>query len=145
MATLNKAACEALLELPVHGATDVTGFGLMGHGAEMAGQKMTFIVEAAKLPLFPGALELVREGILSGGCNRGRVYLADKVRVEPSVDKAVADLCFDAETSGGLIVALPESHLDRALRKLREAGAPCQAVIGRFEARAAGGPALVLR
>jgi selenide, water dikinase len=145
MAELNKRACEALLDLPVHGATDVTGFGLMGHGTEMAGTRMTLVVEAKQLPLFPGALDLVRDGILSGGCNRGRAWLADRVRVDAAVDKAIADLCFDAETSGGLLVALPEDQVERARKRLSDGGTACQAVIGRFERRAEGGPALVMR
>lgn len=145
MAALNQAACQALQDLPVHAATDITGFGLMGHGCEMAGAAMTLVVEARDLPLFSGALDLVRAGILSGGCNRGRAYLAERVQVADPVEQAIADLCFDAETSGGLLVALPEAAAETALRRLRDAGAASHAVIGRFQRRAAGGPALQMR
>jgi selenide,water dikinase len=145
MAELNRAACVALRELEVHAATDITGFGLMGHGAEMGGSTMTLVVESKQVPLFPGALELVQKGVFSGGCTRGKAYLSDKVVVEGSVDMALADLCFDAETSGGLLVAVPEQIVETAVRRLRDAGASCQAVVGVFETRKTGGPALRMR
>jgi selenide,water dikinase len=146
MATLNKAACEAVRDLKVHGATDVTGFGLMGHSCEMAeGAGLTLLIDAKAVPVFPGALELVREGVFSGGCNRGKQYLAERVRVEKAVDEALANLFFDAETSGGLLLAMPEAEAEKAVRRLRDAGAPCHQVIGRFQKRAVGEPFVVVR
>ncbi len=145
MATLNKAACEALAGTNVHGATDVTGFGLMGHGTEMAqGAGLTLAVEASRLPVLPGALQLVRDGILSGGCNRGRAHLQDRVAIAASVDTDLASLCFDAETSGGLLVAVAEQDAALALRRLRDAGVACAEVIGRFGPRAPAGPYLAM-
>ena len=146
MATLNKAACEAVRELKVHGATDVTGFGLMGHTYEMAsGAGLTLTIEAKAVPVFPGALELVREGVLSGGCNRGKAYLADKVKVEKAVEESLANLFFDAETSGGLLLAMPEAEAQKAVRKLRDAGTPCHQIIGRFGKRAVGEPFVLVK
>jgi selenide,water dikinase len=146
MAELNKAACEAVRDLTVHGATDVTGFGLIGHSCEMAeGAGLQLVVEAARLPVFPGALELVREGVFSGGCTRGKAYFGPKVKVEGSVDAALGSLVFDAETSGGLLLALPEQEGDKAMRRLRDAGAPAHALIGRFGKRAVGEPFVVVK
>jgi selenide,water dikinase len=143
MAALNKAAAEAAAKATVHGATDVTGFGLMGHGFEMAdGARLTLRLEANALPVFEGALALARAGILSGGCKRGRANLEGKVAIGDRVDRALADITFDAETSGGLLLAVPEREAEAVQRAVREAGAPCSARIGRFERR--GAHAIVL-
>lgn len=145
MATLNRAACEAVLDLEVHGATDVTGFGLMGHCCEMAeGAGLQLRLDAAALPVFEGALQLVRQGVVSGCSGRGKANLVNRAVVAPSVDRALVDLVFDAETSGGLLLAVPPAALEPALRRLRDAGAPCAVVIGHFAARADGEPFVLL-
>ncbi|MFN9707287.1 MAG: selenide, water dikinase SelD [Planctomycetota bacterium] len=146
MATLNKAACEAVLDLPVHGATDVTGFGFVGHSCEMAeGAGLALAVAAAALPLLDGVLDVVRAGVMSGGCNRGKQHYGPRVAIGPAVDPALADLVFDAETSGGLLLAVPESAVGKFVQRLRDAGAISQAVVGRFVPHAPGAPVLSLR
>ncbi|MCA3008566.1 MAG: selenide, water dikinase SelD [Phycisphaerales bacterium] len=146
MATLNKAACEAVLDLPVHGATDVTGFGFVGHSCEMAeGAGLALAVEAAALPLLDGVLDVVRAGVMSGGCSRGKQHYGPRVAIGAGVDAAVADLVFDAETSGGLLLAVPESAVGKFVQRLRDAGAISQAVVGRFVPHAPGAPVLSLR
>ncbi|MBM3975223.1 MAG: selenide, water dikinase SelD [Planctomycetes bacterium] len=146
MAMLNKAACEAVLDLPVHGATDVTGFGFVGHACEMAeGAGLALDCEAAALPLLDGVLDVVRAGVMSGGCSRGKQHFGPRVAIGAGVDPAVADLVFDAETSGGLLLAVPETAVGKVVQRLRAAGAISQAVVGRFVPRPAGAPALTLR
>ena len=146
MATLNKAACEAVLDLPVHGATDVTGFGFVGHSCEMAeGAGLALDVQAAALPVLAGVLDVVRAGVMSGGCSRGKQHFGPRVAIGAGVDPALADLVFDAETSGGLLLAVPEAAADKVAQRLRDAGAHSHAVVGRFVPRAAGAPALTLR
>jgi selenide,water dikinase len=136
MATLNKAACEAVLDLPVHGATDVTGFGLLGHSYEMAaGAVLTLRLAAERVPLFAGAQELARAGLLSAGASRGREYLGARVRISERIGANLADLLYDAETSGGLLLAVPEAAAAKAQQRLADAGAPCNAVVGTFVAR----------
>lgn len=145
MATLNKGACEAVRDLEVHGATDVTGFGMMGHGCEMAeGAGLTLELRARDLPVLGGALDLVRGGVMSGGCTRGKTFYGPRVRIDASVDKALADLVFDAETSGGLLLAVPESLAAKVVQRVRDAGAPSHAVVGRFVRRAPDGPFVTL-
>lgn len=145
MATLNRAACEAVRDLDVHGATDVTGFGLVGHALEMAeGARLALTLQASAVPVLPGALELVREGVMSGGCKRGKAYYGTRVAFGPQVDAALADLVFDAETSGGLLLALSERDAQIAVQRLRDAGAG-HAVIGQFGAAAASEPRLTVR
>jgi selenide,water dikinase len=141
MATLNKDACEAVRDLKVHGATDVTGFGLAGHSCEMAeGAGLLLALQAAAIPVFPGALDLVREGVMSGGCARGKSHFGPRVKVDASVDEAMGNLVFDAETSGGLLLAIAEADADKAVRRLRDVGTPCHQIVGRFQKRAVGDP-----
>lgn len=146
MATLNKAAADAVRDLEVHAATDVTGFGFAGHAYEMAeGAGLALEVEAAALPVFPGVLDLVRDGTISGGCTRGRQHYGRRMHIADGVDPTLADMIFDAETSGGLLLALPEAQAEQALRRLQEAGAPAHALVGRFVAAEPGGTVLALR
>lgn len=142
MATLNRAAAEAMHHAPVHAATDVTGFGLMGHGAEMAaGAGLTLHLDSSRVPVFPGALELAKQGMLSGGCKRGRAHLEGRYAVASGVDGALVDILFDAETSGGLLLAIPEDEAQRAQQRLADAGTLTSAAVGRFTA---GGEMLVV-
>ena len=136
MATLNRGAAEAMAGCTVHGATDVTGFGLMGHAFEMAdGAGLTLQLRAASIPVFEGALALAEQGVVSGGCKRGQTYLEGKVAVGAGVGEALARVVFDAETSGGLLLAVPEAQAAEVERRLRDAGAPAAAAIGAFRSR----------
>ena len=133
MATLNRAACEAVRDLAVHGATDVTGFGLIGHAFEMTtGAGVELQLRAAAVPVFPGALELARQGVVSGGANRGRQNLGEKVVVRSGIEEPLVNLLFDAETSGGLLLAIAAKEAEQALRRLRDAGVAAAAQIGEF-------------
>src|SRR5690606_35579248 len=89
MATLNRAECEAMADQPVHGATDVTGFGLVGHAHEMAaGAGLTLRLQAGAMPIAEGALDLARECIYSGGSKRERGYLEGQVELAADLDEA---------------------------------------------------------
>jgi len=146
MATLNKRAAELAMAFEVHAATDVTGFGFAGHSLEMSeGARLVLEVEAARLPLLEGALDLVRGGALSGGCTRGKQFYGPRVSIGSGVEAALADLVFDAETSGGLLLAVPEAQAAGLARQLADEGVPASAVVGVFRARAGDGPSLVLR
>jgi selenide,water dikinase len=137
MATLNVHASRALAGLPVHAATDVTGYGLVGHGIEMAdGAGLTLELAAPALPLFEGALELARGGAVSGGGKRARTARAAQVEIAATIEDAVVAICFDAETSGGLLIAVPERAEAEALDRLAAAGVPCAVRIGQFGRRA---------
>jgi selenide,water dikinase len=107
MRTLNRAAAEALAALPAgpHAVTDVTGFGLLGHGWEMAersGAEVRF--DAAALPLYPGALAAAEAGVRTGGDARNREHLESRVR--STAGPALDALAFDPQTSGGLLAAV---------------------------------------
>ncbi len=146
MATLNKAACEAVRDLEVHGCTDVTGFGFVGHSIEMAeGAGLALEVAAADLPVLAGAIDVVRAGVMSGGCNRGKQFYGPRVHFGTSVDPALMNLVFDAETSGGLMLAVPEAIAAKVVQRLRDAGAPSHAIVGRFVATKPNASVLTIR
>lgn len=131
MQTLNRVACEAMLEFDVHGCTDVTGFGLMGHGREMAlASGVTLEIETARVPLLPGALEAIRGGAISNGLRNNRDFAECVVETATDIDPALYQLLFDPQTSGGLLIALPEA--DAAAL---EASLPVSRRIGRVVAR----------
>ena len=138
MTTLNAAAARVLASVSVHACTDVTGFGLMGHGYEMAhGSGVRLVVDATALPTLPRARELAAAGTSTGGCRRNRAWLSDKVAVAPTVPPDLVEVAFDPQTSGGLLVAIPEREANRALDLLHAANVPAVR-IGQAEPRASG-------
>ncbi len=131
MTTLNAAASRALRSFQVHACTDVTGFSLLGHAWEMAhGSGVTLTIDSAALPLLPDARRLAASGISTGGCQRNRDWLADKVSIAASVPPDMMELAFDPQTSGGLLFAIPERDAHRALGALHDANTPTAVVIG---------------
>ena len=142
MTTSNRAASEVLVAHGIGGATDVTGFGLLGHAAEMARTSGTrLVVDAPALPALPGALEVAAAGVETGGAGHNRRAVADLLERDAAVDRAREALAFDPQTSGGLLAAVPESILGAVLADLAEAGLT-PAVIGHVES--ADGPGLGL-
>ena len=133
MVTLNAAAARMVMDLgvEVHAATDVTGYGLVGHLGEMlrASEGVSARLSAAALPVLPGALELAAEGVLAGGTRSNRSYAQDWFRVVEGVNEARAWIACDAQTSGGLLVACPPAEAAAVVAALRATGAPA-AVIG---------------
>jgi selenide,water dikinase len=128
----------------IHACTDVTGFGLLGHGYEMAhGSGVRLVLEAGNLPLLPGARALAAAGFVTGGCTRNREWLADKVAVEAGLPSDLAEIAWDPQTSGGLLVAVAPSDAARLEDALAAAGV-VGARIGRVETRDAG-PWVTLR
>lgn len=118
MARLNRPAAQAMRAAGVRAATDVTGFGLLGHASNLAqasGVRMQFRAEV--LPLYAGAAQLAEGGILSGGAARGRAALVGKVEIGARVPAWLADVAFDAETSGGILACVPPA----AVARFREA------------------------
>ena len=129
MATLNAAAAQAMNAVGAHACTDVTGFGLVGHGRNVAeGSGVTLRIELTSLPLQPPALELARQGVLSGASARGKAALGEVVRVGPGADPALVDICFDAETSGGLLIFVAADGGPRLERELADRDVPVHAV-----------------
>lgn len=135
MAKLNRVASELMIAHGAHAATDITGYGLMGHTLEMAeASDSTVRLFSAALPQLPEVLPLAQAGMIPGGANANREFLDGKWRIEGAVDPNVIHLMFDPQTSGGLLIAVPESSADPLAAALRENHLPHQP-IGRVETR----------
>jgi len=110
MLTLNRKACEAMLAYDVHGCTDVTGFGLIGHAREMAmGSRVTIEIEVDRLRFLPGALDYARQGAIPGGLKNNREFASCAVGSARELPAAIEDLLYDPQTAGGLLISLPEA------------------------------------
>ena len=109
MVELNRKACEEMLRFQVHGCTDVTGFGLIGHAREMAvASRVTIEIDASRLRFLPGALEYARQGAVPGGLKNNREFAACAVEMDRDIAPELDDLLYDPQTSGGLLIALPD-------------------------------------
>jgi selenide,water dikinase len=132
MATLNKAAAEAMKEAGASACTDVTGFGLFAHLHRMLRpSKLGAEIFTDALPAFDGAVEALRQGVIPGAVERNREYVGEALRVAPNVDEALVNLGFDAQTSGGLLIAVPRGRLETLCQALARRGAG-SFVIGRI-------------
>ena len=132
MTTLNKEAAEIAAGFSIHACTDVTGFGLLGHAFEMVdGSGLGLRLEASRLPLIEGASDLAEMGIIPAGAYNNRDYLQNRVRIGADVPLALADLCFDPQTSGGLLFAVASEQAEDLLDALRSR-IPEAALIGSF-------------
>jgi len=121
MKRLNRAASEAMRGI-AHAATDVTGFGLLGHARNMArASRVTLRLWSTAVPFLPGALELVAEGIASAGLKSNRLGIGPDVRIEEGVPGPVRDALFDPQTSGGLLISVPASRVSAFVKKLARA------------------------
>ena len=130
MATLNKAARDIMVEFEVHSCTDVTGFALMGHSFEMAqGSGCTIHIQVDKVPYHPEALELASMGLIPAGAYRNREYAQAGVQVKGKISRAMEDILYDPQTSGGLLFALPEQEAELCLARLKQV-IPNAAIIG---------------
>jgi selenide,water dikinase len=138
MTTLNEGAARAALAVGVSAATDVTGFGLLGHlGNILAASKVGAEIAFGALPILPHAMSLAGRGIVPGGTQRN-LAAASEVEWADDLTPTERILCVDAQTSGGLLLAVPPENEAALLAALREAGTPAAAVIGRVTAGPAG-------
>lgn len=142
---LNKTGGAVIRELKLPAATDITGFGLGGHALEMAlASGVCVCLDSSSLPLLPRALDYARDGLIPAGSHYNRKHWACSTLVRQGVDEALESLVFDAQTSGGLLLAVPPSQLDAARALLLEGGdLACE--VGEVLPRRADGKALVLR
>ena len=131
MAALNRAARDIMVKYPAHSCTDVTGFGLLGHGYEMAqGSGCSLKIDAKAVPVHAEALEFAAMGLVPAGAYRNRQYAGKGVHFEEDVSLAMQDVLFDPQTSGGLLFALDEAAAEACLAEMRAAGIEA-AIVGR--------------
>ena len=121
MATLNKAARDVMVKYDVHSCTDVTGFGLMGHSFEMAqGSCCSIHIQVDKVPFHAEAMELASMGLIPAGAYRNREYAEAGVAVRGDISRALQDILYDPQTSGGLLFSIPGKQAQECLDQLRQ-------------------------
>jgi selenide,water dikinase len=131
MATLNKKAAEVMAAYPVNACTDVTGFGLLGHALEMArGSKVAITLFADRVPLLPEVLDSVQMGLVPAGSFSNRNFCAHQVRQSKAVDPMLLDILADAQTSGGLLISLPQDQASALVGDLKAGGISDAEIIG---------------
>ena len=114
MLTLNRAAAEAMADVDAHGVTDITGFGLIGHAREMAkASHVTLEIDWRALQFLPGAVHYAQAGALPGGLHNNRDFASCDVTIHPAVPPEIAHLLYDPQTSGGLLISLPQADAAR--------------------------------
>jgi selenide, water dikinase len=128
MVRLNRRAAELAAAAGPHSATDITGYGLLGHAGELARNSgAALAIDLERVPLLPGALVYARQGIFPGGLGRNREFLLRDgfVRLAAGLDDARSQLLFDPQTSGGLLFALPTEAAAALVARMAQAGEPC--------------------
>lgn len=130
MSTLNKYAHDVLMRFSVHACTDVTGFALLGHALEMAqGSDATIHLQASAIPYHAEAYEMASMGFIPAGAYRNREFAEAHVKVVGNIPLPLQDICYDPQTSGGLLCAVPETEAQACLEELQKA-APASTMVG---------------
>ena len=136
MLTPGKFAAEAIGKFDVKGATDVTGFSLLGHAWEVArASNVTIEIDSARVPLINGALELAMAGLMTGADKTNREYVGEDISIADGIDPNLVKLLYDPQTAGGLLLAIAEDKADDLLKELLR-NYPRAQIIGRVTARA---------
>lgn len=131
MATLNRQAATIMTAFEVHACTDITGFGLLGHLAEMVrASRHSVRLWQEQIPVIPEALEYATLGLIPAGTYKNKTFRSDMVSCAPSVSPILLDVLYDPQTSGGLLISLAAEAAPRFLRALQQAHVPDAAVIG---------------
>jgi selenide,water dikinase len=139
MSTLNRRASELMQATGVSACTDVTGFGLLGHAAEMIeGTDVGMVIKSAAVPFFPEAKELAEMGMIPAGLYRNRDFRMNMVEIAQGVPEYLADILFDPQTSGGLLISVPEKKASRLLERMHEDGITEAVIIGEVVAESKG-------
>ena len=132
MTSLNKKAKEVIENYPISACTDITGFGLAGHAMEMAASsKVTFEIDVNKVPYIDGALEMAKMGLVPAGTYNNKDYISGDVE-SCNIEECYLDLMYDPQTSGGLLITLPESEVENIMKDFENKNMDTKvAVIGR--------------
>lgn len=139
MTTLNRAAAEIMVARRAHAGTDVTGFGLLGHLAGMVRESgVTAEIWCDTLPLLPDTLELAQKGVYSGANEKNADYVADRVTFAATVPEEIKAILYDAQTSGGLLMAIPAEEVEAVVADLKARGCLAAAVVGKITERSDG-------
>ncbi|NWF95733.1 MAG: selenide, water dikinase SelD [Candidatus Thorarchaeota archaeon] len=139
MATLNRSAAEAMVEVGANACTDITGFGLLGHLKGMVkGSGVDATIVADRVPMIEQALALAGADVIPGGTLNNMEYVKESVTFDPSIPRVIRLLLADAQTSGGLLISVPPERLNRLLESLQTRGVPTASVIGSVTGKGSG-------
>jgi selenide,water dikinase len=139
MTELNKIPAEIMMEMGVKTATDVTGFGLLGHLSEIAAQsKVTIEIFADQVPVFDGVFENIRQGMISGAIERNKEFASQYVTTSPEVSEERETVLYDPQTSGGLLIAIHPDSAEELVSRLKHKGIDFAAVIGSVVSKSDG-------
>jgi selenide, water dikinase len=140
MTRLNKQAAELMIGTGnVHAATDITGFGFLGHACEMVeGSGLSMIISASQVPFFPGVQSLAENGIVPGGLHRNKQFRLPMIAVDSACPPWLLDILFDPQTAGGLLIALPADDAEQLLERMHQEGITDAAIVGEVVAAADG-------
>ena len=131
MTTLNKKAAELMTEVEVHACTDITGFGLLGHACEMVeGQDVGMVIYSSAVPILPGTEDLAQMGLIPGGTIRNRDFRIPMIDRAAQISDEHLLILFDAQTSGGLLISVPEQDAQSLLERLHQEGVEAAAIVG---------------
>jgi selenide,water dikinase len=134
MTCLNRGACEAMVEVGVHAATDITGFGLLGHAFEMAnGSGVSISIRAGSVPLLQDTLKFAAQGIVTRAHKASLEYLSNRLSAD-GIDETLVNVLADAQTSGGLLIAVAPDRADALVESLKKRNTPNAAIIGEVNA-----------
>ena len=131
MSTLNRKASELMQEAGVNACTDVTGFGLLGHACNMIEDTdVGIVIHSAAVPFFPETKKLTEMGMIPGGLHRNREFRQNMVEINKEVPDYLADILFDPQTSGGLLISVAEEKAPVLLERMHQEGITEAAIIG---------------
>ncbi len=131
MVTLNRAASEWMKKFGAHACTDITGFSFIGHALEMAtASRVGMRIRSSAVPIFPEAMEYAKLGLVPGGTASNRDYFSCKVEIHPEVPKLLADIFYDPQTSGGLLISLPPGEAEELVVTLKKEGLIHSCMVG---------------
>ncbi len=123
MAALNREAAEIMKDYPVHACTDITGFGLLGHIAEMVvDSEFGIKIQSDMIPIISGAIDYAGMGLIPAGAYKNREFREKMVDISSSVDRTIQDILFDPQTSGGLLICVDSKSADDLLIRLKNKG-----------------------
>ena len=139
MSTLNRKASELMMEVEVHACTDVTGFGLLGHASEMIEETdVGMVLYSSEIPFFPEAKEFAIKGLVPGGTYRNKEFRSHMIESATEISDDMLLILFDAQTSGGLLISVPDSEAKPLLKRMHEHGIAEAAIIGEIIAEPKG-------
>jgi selenide,water dikinase len=139
MSTLNRKAAELMAEVEAHACTDVTGFGLLGHACEMIkGEDVGMVIYSSKIPILPGTEAYAMMGLIPAGTIRNRDYSLHMIERLTGITDEKLLILFDAQTSGGLLISVPEPQADTLLKRLQQEGIEEATIIGEVVAQPKG-------